>query len=504
MKAVAVAFALLFATPVFAQTKIPAGFLGTWAGGGIGANNTPAGAPQVELPYQELDKKLGDFLQPWALAEHNAIEWNLDDTGQACKLDGMFRPGAATGGGGFRFAEAPGKLYQVWGVDERGLQRIYFDSPHPRNLPLTWNGDSRGHFEGDDTLVVDITGFNSTSWLESDRWVHSEKLHVIERYRLFGNGQYLQLRTFVDDRLALKQPYTFTRYYRKVADATEGGEGVCNQNVPEDDLWSQRRNKLLNAHDAEFAAFVAKYKDEALPKGPIAAPAAAARPNATPLGANAPAAVAAPTVPVAAADSAKLRALAGVYGAASAPAGLKAAGTLADLPLTASAASTAKQRDLQFDPAKHCMVVGPFRMMARDDTKFELLTTNNRATLMFENIALGNKREIYLSRTKHVTGGAPTYLGDSIAHFDGDTLVVDTVGLNDMTWLNDTGAPHSESLHLVERIRPVQNGSYLEYRVTADDPKTLTQPYSYTRYYRRLNSELQEDFCEDRQEPGTK
>jgi hypothetical protein len=279
---------------------------------------------------------------------------------------------------------------------------------------------------------------------------------------------------------------------------------VCNQNVPEDDLWSQRRNKLLNAHDAEFAAFVAKYKDEALPKGPIAAPAAAARPNATPLGANAPAAVAAPTVPVAAADSAKLRALAGVYGAASAPAGLKAAGTLADLPLTASAASTAKQRDLQFDPAKHCMVVGPFRMMARDDTKFELLTTNNRATLMFENIALGNKREIYLSRTKHVTGGAPTYLGDSIAHFDGDTLVVDTVGLNDMTWLNDTGAPHSESLHLVERIRPVQNGSYLEYRVTADDPKTLTQPYSYTRYYRRLNSELQEDFCEDRQEPGTK
>src|SRR6185436_20566306 len=88
------------------QTKIPAGFLGTWAGGGIGANNTPAGAPSIELPYQQLDKKLGEFLQPWAFAAHEALEWNTDDTGQGCKLDGMFRPGAATGGGGFRFVEA--------------------------------------------------------------------------------------------------------------------------------------------------------------------------------------------------------------------------------------------------------------------------------------------------------------------------------------------------------------------------------------------------------------
>src|SRR5216110_1034696 len=137
-----------------AQTQILAAFLGTWAGGGIGANNTPAGAPPSELPYQQLDKTLGTFLQPWALAEHDATEWNTDDTGQACKLDGMFRPGAATGGGGFRFVEAAGnKLYQVWGVDERGLARIYLDSRHPRNVALTWNGDARGRLDGDDTLV---------------------------------------------------------------------------------------------------------------------------------------------------------------------------------------------------------------------------------------------------------------------------------------------------------------------------------------------------------------
>lgn len=65
-----------------------------------------------------------------------------------------------------------------------------------------------------------------------------------------------------------------------------------------------------------------------------------------------------------------------------------------------------------------------------------------------------------------------------------------------MTWLNDAGAPHSTSLHLVERIRPLQGGRVLEYKVTADDAKTLAKPYSYTRYFERVKDELKEDFCQ--------
>jgi hypothetical protein len=163
-----------------------------------------------------------------------------------------------------------------------------------------------------------------------------------------------------------------------------------------------------------------------------------------------------------------------------------------------AAQQTAKSRDLAFDPAKHCMVVGPFRMMARDDNRFEVLTTGNRVTLMFERVALGNKREIYLGRTDHSAKGDPTYLGDSIGRFEGDTLVVDTTRFNEATWLNDLGAGHSEALHLVERFRPVAGGRFLEYQVTADDAKALAKPYTYTRYYQRSNTELQEDFCEDR------
>ena len=488
---IAAALAMLVAPGVGqAQTRIPAAFLGTWSSLGLNPGPPPLGAPPTELPYEEIDKKIGDFVQPWALAAHDALEWNTDDTGQVCKLDGIFRQGHGTGAGNFRLVEAAGnKLYQVWSsVDEHGLVRIYLDSLHPRNVPLTWNGDARGRFEGDDTFVVDAVGFNDKSWLSSDRWVHSEELRVVERYRLYGDGQYIQLRVFVDDRRALKAPYTYTRYYRKVAEPTEGGEAVCNENAPKDDLWAQRRDKLLAEHAAQFTAFVAEYANEPLPKGPD--PKAPAKPSN------------AATTTTAAADAAKLRSLAGVYEALRPntvlPGGLKAIGTLADIALLAEAQQTAKSWNLDFDPANHCMVVGPFRMMARADTRFEVFTTPNRVTMMFENIALGNKREIYLGRKEHSTKRDPGYLGDSIGRFEGDTLIVDTIGFNDATWLNDAGAPHSEALHLVERIRPVQAGKYLEYQVTADDAKALAKPYTYTRYYQRSNQELQEDFCEDR------
>jgi len=201
-------------------------------------------------------------------------------------------------------------------------------------------------------------------------------------------------------------------------------------------------------------------------------------------------------------DLAKIRALGGIYepvpNGTAIPGGVKPAGTLADLSLLPAAQTTAKSRNLEFDPAKHCMVVGPFRMMARDDNRFEILTTENRVTMMFERIALGNKREVYLGRKEHTTKGDPTFLGDSVGRFEGDTLIVDTTRFNDATWLNDLGAPHSDALRLIERFRPIAGGRFLEYQVTAEDPKVLSKPYSYTRYYQRSSNELQEDFCEDR------
>ena len=180
------------------------------------------------------------------------------------------------------------------------------------------------------------------------------------------------------------------------------------------------------------------------------------------------------------------------------PGGLKNAGSPAAIELLPEAARQAKSIDLRQDPSKMCQPVGPFRMMAAKQTKIELVPVSSMIVMLFEDLSHGMMRTIYLKRG-HKPKTEPTWLGDSVGRWEGNTLIVDTIGFNDQTWLNDGGAQHSEALHLVERIRPVLAGQYLEYRVTAEDPKTLAKPYSYTRYYKKLDSEIMDDPCEDEQ-----
>jgi hypothetical protein len=76
----------------------------------------------------------------------------------------------------------------------------------------------------------------------------------------------------------------------------------------------------------------------------------------------------------------------------------------------------------------------------------------------------------------HPTDSDPTWMGHSIGRWDGDTLVVDTVGINDQSWLDGFGHPHSEALHVVERFRRV-NHDTLEVSLVYEDPKVYTKPW---------------------------
>src|SRR6266851_8919745 len=78
---------------------------------------------------------------------------------------------------------------------------------------------------------------------------------------------------------------------------------------------------------------------------------------------------------------------------------------------------------------------------------------------------------------EHPKDPDPTWMGDSIGRYEGDTLVIDTIGLSDKTWLDHTGHPHSESLHVVERLRRV-DPSTLELAVSVDDPNAYTKSFS--------------------------
>ncbi len=178
------------------------------------------------------------------------------------------------------------------------------------------------------------------------------------------------------------------------------------------------------------------------------------------------------------------------------PGGLKNIGSPEDVPLQPSALATQKKANLKDDAAKNCEPVGPFRMMALPGNRIELLRSPDRITMLFQNISVGHLRTFYLDQP-HQTNLAPLWVGDSTGQWNGDTLIVDTTNFNQYTWLNSAGAPHSGALHLIERYRFVPGGKYLEVKMTADDPEVLIKPYTYTRYYERSNTEIQEDFCTD-------
>jgi hypothetical protein len=208
------------------------------------------------------------------------------------------------------------------------------------------------------------------------------------------------------------------------------------------------------------------------------------------------------TVVVAQSTQATVSDLAGVYeivpNNVTPPGGLKNAGSPEEISLQPAAAAIAKQRDLSLDTAKDCQGIGPFRMMAREGNMIEIAPalSTGRIFILFEDSFLGLFRQIILDRP-HDPQRPPSYNGDSIARWEKDALVVETTNFNEYVWLNALGAPKSDALRLIERYRLVRGGEYLELRMTAEDPNVLTKPYTYTRYYKRLNAEIPQYVCTD-------
>jgi len=93
--------------------------------------------------------------------------------------------------------------------------------------------------------------------------------------------------------------------------------------------------------------------------------------------------------------------------------------------------------------------------------------------------------------------GIPTWFGDSVGHWEGETLVIDTVNCNGRTRLDTIGHPHSEQLHLVQRFTRPDLG-HISYDVTVEDPKTFTKPWTNSRTFTlRPDWEMMEYSCEE-------
>ena len=150
-----------------------------------------------------------------------------------------------------------------------------------------------------------------------------------------------------------------------------------------------------------------------------------------------------------------------------------------------------------------CMPQGPTDLMLDNRRLFELRQFPDVLLLLFDQDHW--VRRIYMDGRGHPDGYSSTWMGHSIGKYDGDTLVVDTVGFNDKNWIDRNGHPHSDALHLVERFRRL-NQKALEYEVTIDDPKAYKKPWTKKIVQDLLPPNfqmLEEVLCEELLEMGT-
>jgi hypothetical protein len=153
----------------------------------------------------------------------------------------------------------------------------------------------------------------------------------------------------------------------------------------------------------------------------------------------------------------------------------------------------------KYDPEGYCLPPGGPRMMATPyPMEIIQLPEQKRIVMTFEG-ATHIWREIYLDGRSHPSGDDlnPTYLGHSVGHWEGDTLVVDAVGFNEATWIDYSGHPHTDLLHVVEKLTR-RDKNTLHYEVTIDDPGAYTKPWTAAwNIAWRANGELAEYICQE-------
>ena len=125
-----------------------------------------------------------------------------------------------------RFYQTPKEVWMIFTSDQQ-VRRVYMDVPHSANPKPSWYGESVGHYEGD-TLVIDTIGLNTKTFVDIYRTPHTQKLHVVERWRMVDGGKAMEAVFTVEDPDAFYQPWTGMRRYRRVQD--EPLEIVCAEN----------------------------------------------------------------------------------------------------------------------------------------------------------------------------------------------------------------------------------------------------------------------------------
>lgn len=146
------------------------------------------------------------------------------------------------------------------------------------------------------------------------------------------------------------------------------------------------------------------------------------------------------------------------------------------------------------DPSVQCLPPGVPRVNSVGLFPMQIVQTPKTIVMLYE--YLNVFRTITIG-AKHPDDLEPSFMGDSVGHWEGDTLVVDVTGFNDKTWLIGAGTFHSEALHVTERWTRADKDT-MHYEAVMEDPKVLTKPWVYrTTIMLREGTRLREYECEE-------
>ena len=174
-----------------------------------------------------------------------------------------------------------------------------------------------------------------------------------------------------------------------------------------------------------------------------------------------------------------------------------------EVPLQPWAAALFKQRgaDLSKDfPYTRCLPPG-VPMISSFPAPWKIIQNPGLVAILYENSM--TYRQVFTDGRTLSTDANPAWMGYSVGHWEGDTLVVETKGFNEKTWLDFSGHPHTDALRVIERFRRRDIGN-MEIQITIDDPKAYTKPWTVAIHpVLLLEGDLFESVCNENEKDLT-
>jgi hypothetical protein len=236
-----------------------------WREPQAGAGHGPI-KPDPEHPFHsnvdgpgQVTIRLGDYkdtvLKPWAAAQMRASNEEALSGKRAVPFAAQARcwPGGVPGqllypAEPFYFIQTPKQVWMIWQRDHM-VRRIFLTDKHSESVTPSWFGESIGHYENGDTLVVDTIGLSTTnSYIDNFRTPHTEKEHVVERFKVSADGKMLEASVVVTDPDTFTAPLHMVQRWRKVKNTLL--ETVCAENNA--DFFHQNLFPLPEAEKADF------------------------------------------------------------------------------------------------------------------------------------------------------------------------------------------------------------------------------------------------------------